>query len=104
MNKSILPLILSAALAAAGTFSGVITDSMCLQDHKMMNIKPDAECVRQCAQHDKSVKYVLFDGQKAYKLSDQDAPAKFAARKVRVTGTLFEKTGVLKVDKIEPAR
>ena len=39
-----------------------------------------------------------------YVLSDQQTPEKFAAKKVKVTGTLYEKTGVLKVDKIEAAQ
>ena len=39
-----------------------------------------------------------------YVLSDQQTPEKFAAKKVKVTGTLYEKTGVLKVDRIEPAQ
>jgi hypothetical protein len=39
-----------------------------------------------------------------YLLSDQQTPEKFAAKKVRVTGTLYEKTGVLKADRIEAAK
>jgi hypothetical protein len=38
-----------------------------------------------------------------YVLNDQQTPEKFAAQKVSVTGTLFEKTKILKVDKIEAA-
>jgi hypothetical protein len=37
-------------------------------------------------------------------LSDQATPEQFAARKVRVTGTLYEKTGILKVTRIAAAQ
>lgn len=40
-------------------------------------------------------------GKNTYKLSDQQTPEKFAAQKVTVTGTLYPKTGVIKVDKME---
>ena len=36
-------------------------------------------------------------------LSDQQTAGKFAAKQVKVTGALYEKTGILKVDKIEAA-
>jgi hypothetical protein len=51
----------------------------------------------------KKWKYALLVGKDIYVLSDQQTPEKFAAQKVTVTGTLFEKTKVLKVDKIEAA-
>jgi hypothetical protein len=63
-----------------------------------------AECVKACQKHGGSVKYVLWDGKKTYKLSDQATPEKFAAQRVKVTGMLFEKTGIIKVDKIEAVR
>jgi hypothetical protein len=49
-------------------------------------------------------KYALLVGKDMYVLSDQQTPEKFAAKKVTVTGTLHEKTQILKVDKIEPAK
>ena len=93
----------SAALATAETFTGVITDSMCVASHKAMNITPDAECVRQCVKADPSVKYVLFDGKRTYKLSDQETPAAFAGQRVSISGDLY-KSGVIKVEKIAPAK
>jgi hypothetical protein len=51
----------------------------------------------------KSNKYALLVGNNVYVLSDQQTPEKFAGQKVMVTGTLFEKTKILKVDKIEAA-
>jgi hypothetical protein len=69
-----------------------------------MNVAPDAKCVRDCVGMGKQWKYALLDEKnKVYTLSDQQAPAKFAAQKVRITGTL-EKSGIIKVDKIEPLR
>jgi hypothetical protein len=104
MNKFIAVFAFSALLASAGTYTGVITESMCVDQHKAMKFGPDADCVRKCVKADKNVKYVLYDGKNAYRLSDQQTPEKFAAQKVKITGTLYEKTGVIKVDKIEPAR
>lgn len=100
----LLSFVLFAATLFAGsasqTFTGTITDSMCIGDHAMMHMSPDSKCVRDCAKG--TVKYVLFDGKNVYKLSDQQTPADFAARKVKVTGTLFQKTGIIQVEKITP--
>jgi hypothetical protein len=68
-----------------------------------MKMGPDDECVRACVKSHKA-KYVLHDGKSTYRLSDQQAPEKFAAKRVKITGTLYPKTGVIQVDKIEPAR
>ncbi|MCC6590229.1 MAG: hypothetical protein IT168_26285 [Bryobacterales bacterium] len=70
-----------------------------------MKISPDSKCVKECVRLDpKKWKYGLLVGDKVYVLSDQETPEKFAAQKVRVTGTLFAKTGILKADKIEATR
>lgn len=97
-------LSITVAADAPKTYTGTITDSMCVMNHKMMNITPDSKCAQECVRKSKEVKYVLHDGKNAYKLSDQQTPEHFAAQKVRVTGTLFPKTGVIKVDKIEAAK
>jgi hypothetical protein len=101
MIKLAVVFVASALVLAAGTFTGVVTDSMCLIDHKSMKMGADPDCIKACAKLDKTVKYILFDGKHAYKLSDQETPRKFAGEKVKITGTLYEKTGVIKVDKIE---
>jgi hypothetical protein len=103
VKKVLLMIAVGALSLSAATFTGVVTDSMCANNHKMMGISPDDKCVLECIKHDKSVKLVLFAGKNVYKLSDQETPRRFAARKVRVTGELFPKTGVIRVDKIEPA-
>jgi uncharacterized ParB-like nuclease family protein len=108
MRKTVLLLASAAALLAnttAGTFTGVITDSMCGTQHEHMNAGADPDCVKACIKTGSGqFKYVLFDGKKSYKLSDQATPEKFAAKKVKVTGTLYEKTGVIKVSKIEAVK
>jgi hypothetical protein len=47
---------------------------------------------------------VLYDGKRAYILSDQEAPEALAAQKARVTGTLDEKTMTIRVASIAAAR
>ena len=97
--------VLAVAQGPAKTFTGVITDTMCGADHAHMGIAPDARCVRDCVKAGKQWKYALLTAdQKMHILSDQAAPEKFAAKKVKVTGVLYEKTGILRVDKIEAAR
>ena len=108
MKPVLVSLFVAVTLSAAQqkqTFTGVITDEMCpLATHSHMKMGPtDAECARACAMsHD--AKYMLYDGKSAYFLSDQDAPAKFAAQKVRVTGTLDAKTMTIRVDSIAAAK
>src|SRR5579872_5241338 len=90
-------------LAAAGpkkTFTGVISDEMCGNDHKMMNVKPDSKCVTDCVKA--GSKYVLVVGSNVYVLSDQKTPEKFAGQKVMVNGSLDGKT--LQVDSIAAAK
>lgn len=89
------------ALALAETFTGVVTDTMCGAKHTMMKDQPDDKCVKMCVKG--SSNYALYDGQNIFKLSDQSKPAKFAAQKVKVTGTLDPKTKTIKVSSIELA-
>ena len=104
MKPLTLSLLAVAALSAAQdrqTFTGTITDNMCARaDHSRMQMGPtDADCTRECIRAHGAM-YVLYDGKDAYTLSDQDTPSKFAAQKVRVTGTLDAKTKTIKVDSI----
>jgi hypothetical protein len=102
MKRLILTISLAGALmgAAAQTYTGVITDTLCGAQHNMKG-HSDADCAKMCAKA--SGQYALFDGQKVLKLSDQRTPAKYAAQKVKATGTLDPKTNVIKVLSIEPA-
>ena len=108
MRKSILGLVFLTAAASAADgvaqYTGVITDKMCAAKHAM-GITPDSKCVRDCVKTDpKKWKYALLVGNEMYVLSDQQTPEKFAAQKVKVTGLLFEKTKILRADKIEAVR
>lgn len=82
------------------TYVGVITDTMCATDHRSMKVSPDAKCVKDCVQDGRTYKYALADGKGVYKLSDQETPAKFAGKRVKITGALFTKTNILRTDTI----
>ena len=107
MKPLVVGLLAVAALSPAQrtqTFTGTITDDMCATaGHARMRMGPtDAECTVACViAHD--AKYVLLDGKDVYTLSDQKTPEKFAARKVRVTGTLDAKTRTIRVDSMTAA-
>jgi len=83
------------------TYVGVVTDTMCTTDHKPMKVSPDSKCVRDCVGDAKIHKYALVDGKRLYLSSDQQTPAQLAGQKVRVTGVLYTKTNILKVERIE---
>jgi hypothetical protein len=105
--KVLIAVLLSvaAAVPAARTFTGTITDSMCEKaDHSAMKMGPtDAECARACnEEHDAA--FVLFDGKNVYTLSDQRMPAKFAGQKVMVTGTVDAKTHTIRVTAITSSK
>jgi len=59
---------------------------------------PDLHCIRECVK--KGSKYGLWSGNKVYVLEPQDRAAKFAARNVRVSGTLDGET--IHLDSIAP--
>jgi len=108
MKKMATLLFAAGALALAAdapqTYIGTVTDTMCGANHQAMHVSPEDKCVRECVKHDRNTRYALLVGSKVYVLSDQQSPEKFAARKVKVTGTLYEKTGILKVSSIEAAK
>ena len=97
-------IVTSAVLSFADgskTYVGVITDTMCVGNHAAMKVTPDAKCVKECVRDGKAFQFALLDGTKIYKLSDQETPAQFAGQKVKVTGVLYTKTSILKVERIE---
>lgn len=101
---AVLFISVSPLAAAPETHVGIVTDTMCAANHAAMKIGPDHECVRKCVGDGRTYKYALLKGKGVYPLSDQESPARFAGRKVRVIGQLYPKTGVLRVDRIELAR
>ena len=112
MRQHLIFLLAIAALAAAlgasparQKFTGIITDDNCPKaDHSQMQMGPtDAACAMACVSvHGAS--YLLYDGENAYMLSDQRMAEKFAAKKVKVTGTLDTRTKTIQVDSISAAK
>ena len=108
MKPVLVALLVVASLTASQqkqTFTGIITDSECAGvGHARMRMGPtDAECVVACIRSH-GAHYVLEDGKQIYNLTDQKTPEKFAAQKVRVTGTLDEKTKTIRVESITSAK
>jgi hypothetical protein len=101
IGVALLALASMSATQAKQTFTGVITDEMCAGvGHSPMQMGPtDAESTRASVNlHGTS--YVLFDGKKAYTLSDQDAGDRFAAQNVRIIGVLNAKTNTIEMESI----
>lgn len=82
-------------------YIGIVGDSMCRIDHKSMGATDQRKCVLDCVGDGKTYKFALVVGNDAYLLSDQQTPARFAGQKVKVTGVLYAKTKILKVERIE---
>src|SRR5581483_11652182 len=104
--KTLLALGLGAALCAAAAdqkFTGTITEDMCGKDHAAMKMGPAPKCIAECVKS-MHAKYALYDGSNVYVLSDQKTPAKFAAKKVTVTGTLDASGKTIQVSKIQAAK
>jgi hypothetical protein len=105
--------VLASALAVAAfaaaqgqqKFTGKITDDECpLASHDAMQMGPnDAECTIACVEVHGAA-YVLYDGTHSYRLSDQNAPKKFAGQKVTVTGTLNPENSTIQVASIVAAK
>jgi hypothetical protein len=100
MHRILITAVFAGVLGAAPAsqqFTGTITDDMCGAK------KHDSQCITDCVSH-MNAKYALYDGHEVYALSDQKSPARFADKKVTVTGTLDPQTKTIKVEKIEAAR
>ena len=108
MKHLVLGVLAVASLSAAAqnrqTFTGIITDEMCAGvGHAPMRMGPtDAECTVACVLSH-GTQYVLEVGKDVYILSDQQTPEQFAAKKVRVVGTLDTKTKMIQVASITAA-
>lgn len=105
----------SYSLARSGddkTFKGEIADTQCAlnvhslsQSHKEMiemkpEIKTDADCARYCVK-ERGGRFVLQTTDKVYKLDAQVLAEQWAGLKVKVLGTLDEKTDLITVHSIE---
>jgi len=128
MNRRInLNAMLLAALLLAASYlpakdspalvlHGEIMDSQCAYNvhslghsHAQMVSKniggatDEKSCTLHCVK-DKGGVYVLMVKKEIYRLDDQNMPEQFAGKKVKVTGTLDEKTRTLHVLKMEEDR
>lgn len=73
--------------AAQQVWIGFVTDMHCGTHCQVTsNMTPDLKCVRLCVE--RGSKYGLWSDNKVYELDPQSLAAKFAAKSVRVTGTM----------------
>ena len=93
----------SVAAQKDSTFTGEISDRYCVKanSHEMMmkrhNSPTTKQCIPDCVKAGGA--YVLFDAatKTMYELDDQQKPARFAERKVTVTGTYNKATKTIHV-------
>lgn len=97
------------AAAKSSVYLATITDTECGPSHARMLAtgtmgSTDEECTRACIRKGATYGAVVSVGKKKrfYQLDDQEKPAAFAGRKVRITGRIEGDT--LFVDRIEPRR
>lgn len=81
------------------TVTGTVSDDMCANaNHTAMRMgATDADCAKACVDAHGAA-YVLFDGKTTYQLSDQKTAATLVAKRVRVVGTLDQKTRKITVE------
>jgi hypothetical protein len=112
MGLVVLLTIVGVGFAAQkeSTFSGEITDRYCAKanSHEMMmkrhNSTTTKDCIPACVKAGGA--YVLVDAttKTIYELDDQQKPARFAERKVTVTGTYDKKTQTIHVTDIQASK
>jgi hypothetical protein len=97
----------SIAAQRDSSFSGEITDRACARanSHEMMMKKHGVQTIQDCipACVKAGGKYVLFDAatKTIYELDDQQKPARFAGKQVKVTGTFDSATKTIHVTDIQ---
>ena len=124
IRTRVLRILVAAAMVAmlaSGTllrggdekvYRGEIADTQCAlnvhslsQSHKEMiamkpEVKTNADCARYCVK-ERGGRFVLQTPDKVFKLDAQVLAEQWAGLKVKVTGTLDAKTGVITVQSIE---
>ena len=69
------------------TWVGYVTDTHCGTNCQVTkNMTPDLQCIRRCVR--KGSKYGLWSGDKVYVLEPQANAVKFAAKNVKISGTI----------------
>ena len=99
MKRRIALFVLFPVFAIAADFTGYVIDEACSAKPAM---KGNEACARKCIKG--GSQYALLVGKEAYNLSDAKTADKFAAQKVKVTGTLDEKNKTIQVTSIAPAK
>jgi len=85
---------------AQQSWVGYVTDTHCGTNCQVTkNMTPDLKCIRRCVK--KGSKYGLWSGNKVYALEPQAEATRFAAKSVKVTGTLSGDT--IRIAAIEAA-
>ena len=92
---TILALSFASASALAETWKGTISDSMCGAKH-VNATKADQECAQKCVKGGSDA--VFVEGDKVYKIDNQDAVKEHVGHKVTLTGTMSGDT--IHVDKV----
>src|SRR6266404_1004592 len=88
MKSATLLLAMASVVFAADapkTLTGTIGDDMCKGDHAAMQGTDPEKCTRDCVKS-MGARFALWVGNDIYILSDQKAAAKFAGKKVTVSG------------------
>lgn len=85
------------------TFTGEITDSICVEGHHIEETKSAKNCILTCVKFD-GAGFVLYnsDVKRVYWLDDQKQPEPFAGQEVIVTGRYDKDAKVIHVINIRP--
>lgn len=95
-----LALVLAASFAAADTWTGWITDSHCGKSKARAGVT--AAQVEMCVKGMNATWQVWSEkDQKGYNVDDPSKVRPFTGKRVKVTGTLDEKTNTIKVENVE---
>ncbi len=88
-----------ASPQAPQTWTGYVTDTHCGTHCQVTsNMAPDLKCIRLCVK--RGSKYGIWSGNKVYVLDPQGLASKFAAKNVKVTGTMS--AGTIRITSIVP--
>ena len=104
----ILVSVLSGAVLLFGeskvqSWTGEISDDMCMGNHASMGGKSAKECSQECVKSMGSKYALVVDKKTHFELSDQKSAEPLAGKKVKVTGVLDGNGKGIKVQKIEAA-
>jgi hypothetical protein len=95
-------------LAAEGTWSGKITDSMCDKDHSMMATGKGKDAAKKCtlACVKAGMKYIFVSEGKVYQIANQNMPdlKTYAGDSVKLTGDLQSDGKTIQIAKLEAGK